>query len=94
MDGHEWRGVKQIIGYFADTMDPLHLAWPLGMAKGAKECPIALEIIAIAESNAVPINQAEPVNLPTLVQMLRQLEPLLVAWYDLHDTHIDVQPSR
>ena len=34
-------------------MDPLHIACPVGTAKGAKELTVVLEILDIAKSNVV-----------------------------------------
>ena len=74
-------------------MEPLHLACPVGTAKGAKECPVTLELLALADRNAVPRNRADPVTLTTLVQMLGKIDPCFVACHDMHGTKIDVPTS-
>ena len=56
MDEHERRGVTKYIGYFVDAMEPLHVACPVGTAKGAKECPVTLDLLSIDNVNSVLSN--------------------------------------
>ena len=75
-------------------MEPLHVEFPVGTAKGAKSFPTALDLLALYEGNAVLSNWSDTFTLPTPVHILEQIYLRSVSLYDLHGTHIDVPPYR
>ena len=93
MNEHEWRGLTKFLVYLVYAREPLHVEFPVGMAKGEKECRITLDTLALSKSNAVLRNRADPVILRNLMHMIKHIDPHFVDFQDLHGTHIDVPPS-